>query len=553
MIRTAARAVAVIGLLLVASCGSGPGYSAELTDFESVEAERVSLGDGGELAIGSDREERFVAQWGEPDGSGWTKPQTVVRDPGLEASEVTLARGGPVAVAGFSWYAVDDDEQENFERQDAAVCHGRTCDVIEDVHGTPMVDGDGTFVAVGAEEDSLTMKVWQPSAGVWDAPPGAGGSWGTLTVSGPPAGAEGFDAPHQVRLLDDATFATVVGVLVDGACSFELWQSVPRAGELSKVAATEPRAQSTCNPENLQSRGTKVSFYNRNVDQEITFRRDGSGWTDDQAEDGPLPIDERSGIPMILTQLRGDGGSVAVGSPDTRRIVAQHRAPGEDSWSGPVTVATASEGQECRVAVPATTLDTADVMYLVQCWPEGSAWGGRHDDAPPPTSGFAVASADGRSWVSEPLNRPAYGPELQTPELLLLARGAERSLVWRPGAKGFDELKLPLDNPTVDAVAITGDIAIRVTGNPDESKPCRPTWSVAPLTADAWGKKHGMGPTPEWVGDTTDCYAVAGDVATTRDANPGREFSVGAVVGNNGRIGGLLRRTGDGWRFEADD
>jgi hypothetical protein len=541
MPRTSVVVAALAVSLLAASCSGGPEFSTKVASSDPVEGEQASVGDDSRVAIGADGGERIVVQWREPGGTRWTKPKTLAEGPGLEASELTLKNSGSIAVAGLAWYAADDDERENFARRDAAVCFAYDCDVVKDVHGGTWADGKGEFVAVGAEEDSLEFDIWTSG----------GDGWGTLTVSGPPTG-EGFEKSSDVVLLADASFATVVGRLDGGECSFELWKSKPRTGELVKVAATEPRVQGSCTAEARAARRDAVEFYDRTTDQHITFSRTGSTWTNDQTEAGPLAIDAAAGLPMILTDLRDGGGTVAVGSPDGRTIVAQHRPERETDWSPPVTVAKASEGQECQSTESETLLDSPDVMYLVQCWPQGSAWGDEYDDAPVPTSGFAVASPDGRRWVSEPLERPAYEPYHQEIEPLMLARGGDHSLVWRAGAKEFEEITLPLENPTVDGMAITGDTAIRVTGNPDRSKMCRPTWSVAPLTATSWGPKKSLGPTPEWIDGPEYCYGSVGDLARPHSSGQqGREFRVAAIIGNGG-FDGVLTRTARGWRFTKE-
>lgn len=116
-------------------------------------------------------------------------------------------------------------------------------------------------------------------------------------------------------------------------------------------------------------------------------------------------------------------------------------------------------------------------------------------------------------------------------------------------------LALPLANPTVDAVLITRDTAIRVTGNPDDSKRCRPRWSLAAVTAEAWGPERELGPTPDWVDGPAACDGVIFDREELGLTDQrGREFRVAATLLRfNGSIDGVLSRTPRGWKYEPSE
>ena len=351
----------------------------------------------------------------------------------------------------------------------------------------------------------------------------------------------------------EGSFATVQGRESDGGCTFELWASDPREPELGVVAATEPTALPGCSVESVETDGTLVSFYNRTLDQQITFTPDGEGWTDDQSTSPPLPIDDNggeTGIAMLLTG-REDGSTVAIGSPDLHRIVAQFQPVGATDWSRPVTLARSSAGQECHAARSHTLIRRNDVAYVVNCWPAGGDWGDEYDDAPPPTTGFAFATSDGTTWATERLSRPAYEVSSQVSDPLLLVRGADRSVVWRPGARAFSAVTLPLSNPTVDGLALIGDTAIRVTGNPDETLACTPIWSVAPATGDTWEQSGDVRPIEAFARGPNACYGVVIDREELGliDARR-REIRVAGVIESiNGSIDGVLTRRGGAWLF----
>ena len=153
--------------------------------------------------------------------------------------------------------------------------------------------------------------------------------------------------------------------------------------------------------------------------------------------------------------------------------------------------------------------------------------------------------------MTQRLVRPAYELLSPTSEPMLLARGGEQTLVWRPGAKAFQVLNLPLTNPTVDAVLVSRKTAIRVTGNPDDAKPCRPTWSVAPVTARAWGTSSSITPLPDWAKGPISCAAYIVDLEEVGVGSyVGREFRAG-VTNDLNRLDGTLKRAGGSWTYIA--
>lgn len=538
-------AAAVVPALALTACTGGT-YGDELVRSGPADPARATLADGHELVI-SDGGDRYVAQWRERGGEGWTEPQTVAQGSDLETGGSTIVVGGDAAVVAIDWWQADGDEHDSFVRSDAAICHDLTCDLVEDVTAAPMIDADGTFAAVATDDEVPAFAVWR----------GDDEGWQRVRLTGPPAATGGVHRAPDVRLLADGSLVTVVGRQGADGCTFELWAGRPRRTELAVVAATPARGQDGCYAEDMKAETASVSFYNRAIDQVVTFTRTGDTWIDDQpggasGEGGLASIDPAVGLPMQITDL-DDDSSVAVGSPDLRGIVVQRRPAGSTAWTEPKQVARAPAGQECHAARSETIYGATDVLHLVQCWPAGSAWGDEYDDAPPPTTGVVVASAEGSEWVAQVVERPAYEPLSQTSAHLLVARGGERSLVWRQGAKAFEVVHLPLANPTVDALAVAGDEAIRVTGNPDEDAACVPTWSTAPLTARRWGPSQPIAPIPEWAAGPHDCYGVVIDQEELKRApKPDRAYRVAAVIEDyNGSIDGVLSRGRGGWRFEG--
>lgn len=103
---TRGRLVGVIVLALVLLTGGayagwrqvGGDYDHALERYgdEAGEPHRfVDLPDGeAQLAIGSPDGHRVVVQWRDPDGSGWTAPETVWRDRSMVALDNTVRYGG---------------------------------------------------------------------------------------------------------------------------------------------------------------------------------------------------------------------------------------------------------------------------------------------------------------------------------------------------------------------------------------------------------------------------------------------------------------------------
>ncbi|MCH1867459.1 hypothetical protein [Nocardioides sp. CFH 31398] len=540
----AAGGCAVLGL-------GGPSYGDDLSvdDDGTGGHERVTLSDGSELAVGYVGDGEYAAQWSDPEGEGWTSPQTVVDGGDLVAAGVQLDADGMTAVASFDWYGADDDERETYARVDAAVCRDVSCEPIEGAGG-PELAQDGTFATVTIPNDDVRSTDPAPPYRIatWTA---EGGRWEQTTVEGPPLDMQSFLRPGLV-LLEDGRLATVRTDESDG-CRYVLWAGEPRSSELTEVYRTPSLGGSYCVLDDVRSTGTAVTFSTSTTGDTAAIRPSGDSWTDDLPESGLLAVEDRgrrAGIAMQPVRLE-DGSTTAIGSPDGRRIVAQYRPRGEREWTRPATVARAAPGQRCRGAEAEYLTDSTDVVFLVACWPEDAASGDQYG-GPTPVSGLALGSADGRRWVARPLDRPAFVPQVQLQPSLLVSRGAEESLLWREGARAFDVVRLPLPNPTVDGLVVTGGEAFRATGNPDRRRPCRPRWDVAPVDATAWSYGGPILPIPGYARRPADCYGDVMDEAGYgyTDVPAGRKIEVGAVIESlSGSVEGTLVRRGGRWQL----
>ena len=98
-------AVTVAVAILLASAAVGwavwdpdSGYRHALVKYDNDRGEPnryVNLGDGeAQLSIGSPDRHRIVVQWRDPDGHGWTEPETVWTDKDNVAVESSVRFGG---------------------------------------------------------------------------------------------------------------------------------------------------------------------------------------------------------------------------------------------------------------------------------------------------------------------------------------------------------------------------------------------------------------------------------------------------------------------------
>ncbi len=363
----------------------------------------VNLPDGeAQLALGSPDGHRLVVQWRDPDGHGWTKPETVYEDSKLRAIENTVRYGG--GTVGIVETYVPDTNEDNDDNAVyiAVVCRDLVCDATESLTTEAQVTPDGATAFLGSSPTGALF--WDSTDGFHEA------AWRNHP---------GFDAStsstSEPVLAPDGSLRVVGSRPARGDCTYELYTSEPGAAALTASArVTTPlrgRARSDCR----SSLRTWSDSWVEVNDPELRaatvwFVRDGDAWTSTTEDaSGLAQIDVRG---CCDTYAAGfiHWNSVAFGSPDGQRIQVQSHLLGDEQWSEPVVLDGAPPRSRC------TSLDGFEAgpkgfALVLSC-----------------RGGVAVAaSADLRDWTSTYLPG-VTGEALPDDEGLRI--GGE--LVWSP-------------------------------------------------------------------------------------------------------------------------
>ena len=134
------------------------GYRHALVKYDDHRGEPnryVNLGDGeAQLSIGSPDRHRIVVQWRDPDGHGWTEPETVWTDNNNVAVENTVRFGGGT-VAIQQIYTTDVDSDSDIDSLTVGiVCRELTCEARRSpgFGSEAQVTPDGGTVYLGQSE-----------------------------------------------------------------------------------------------------------------------------------------------------------------------------------------------------------------------------------------------------------------------------------------------------------------------------------------------------------------------------------------------------------------
>lgn len=330
---------AVVGWRVVAA-GGDYDHGLERYDDETGEPNvYVNLPDGdAQLALGSPDGHRLVVQWRDPDGHGWTAPETVWEDERNEAVENTVRYGGGTVAIVETYTSDVHDDSDLSASYVSVVCRDRTCAAQGEEGWTSaaQVTPDGSTVYLG--QSRRGVRFWDTTDGFheerWEARPARS------SVSEP-------------VLAPDGSLRLVAATPARGACTFELLTSEPRSAALTAQARrTEPlrgprRSDCLSYLETWSDDWLKVYPYDHRG-ATFSFVSDGGTWRS-TAEDA-------SGLDLVDVD-RGccDTGiaafvhwnDVAFGSPDGRRIQVQSHRLGEERWSDPVVLDDAPPGARC--------------------------------------------------------------------------------------------------------------------------------------------------------------------------------------------------------------
>jgi hypothetical protein len=303
----------------------------------------VDLDDGeAQLAIGSPDGHRIVVQWRDPDGRGWTEPETVWADEENRAIENTIRYGGGT-VAIRQVYTTDVHSDSDIDSITVGiVCRELVCTAegAPGFGGEAQVTPDGRTVYLGQSERGASF--WTAEDGIHRV------SW---------SGHPGFDyhevSPSDPVLAPDGSLRVVTSEPSRDAGTFELLVGTPGTADLSPVARTTERlrgrAPSDCRSSLRTYSADWVELHPQDHrTRDLWFVRDGAGWTvsgDDPS--GLRPADVERGCCDTSTIGFVHWNDVAFGSPDGHRILVQHHLLGEEGWSEPLLLEGATTGHRC--------------------------------------------------------------------------------------------------------------------------------------------------------------------------------------------------------------
>jgi hypothetical protein len=325
--------------------GEGPyGHSLERYGDEGGEANRyVNLEDGAaQLSLGSPDGHRLVVQWRDPDGHGWTEPETVWADRTNTAIDSTVRYGGGTVVIVETYTPDTSDEDDSNDVHVGVVCRDLVCTATRKAGfgSEPQVTPDGRVAYLG--QDARAVHLWAADGGFRRAP------W-----SGHPGFRYREVSPSEPVLAPDGSLRVVSSRPSRGSCSFELLVSEPRSADLTRVArAAQPlrgRAGSDCRSYlDTYSADWLAVHPDDHRAPDFWFVRHAGSWT--------TTYDDPSGLELVDVS-RGccDTGvagfvhwnDVAYGSPDSRRIQVQTHLLGQETWSDPMLLDGAPAGYAC--------------------------------------------------------------------------------------------------------------------------------------------------------------------------------------------------------------
>ena len=291
----------------------------------------VNLDEGSaQLSIGSPDGHRLVVQWRDPDGHGWTEPETVWTDTENIAIDNTVRYGGGTVAIVETYTPDTGDDSDIHDVQVGIVCRDLACtsSAAPGIGGEPQVTPDGTVAHLG--QDERGVHLWTEDRGLhlvpWSGHPGIADR--RISTAGP-------------VLAPDGSLRVVAGRPSRTACTFELLAGEPRTADLATVArATQPlrgKAESDCQSylDTFSPEWLAVHPYDHRA-QDFWFVRRGGAWSATQRDPSGLQaIDVARGC--CDTGVLGfvHWNDVAYGSPDGRRIQVQTHFLGEETWREP--------------------------------------------------------------------------------------------------------------------------------------------------------------------------------------------------------------------------
>ncbi|MCW2794116.1 MAG: hypothetical protein JWO76_3214, partial [Nocardioides sp.] len=185
-----------------------------------------NLPDGdAQLAVGSPDRHRIVVQWRDPDGHGWTAPETVWTDDKFTAVDNTVRYGGGTLAVMQQFTPDVHSDSDIGNVYVAIVCRELTCTADEGkgFGSEAQVTPDGTTAYLG--QDERGVQLWTSDEGIHRVP------W-----SGHPGFEYGVVSPSEPVLTPDGSLRVVTSKPSRGSCTFELLTGTPGTADLTSAA-----------------------------------------------------------------------------------------------------------------------------------------------------------------------------------------------------------------------------------------------------------------------------------------------------------------------------
>jgi hypothetical protein len=365
-------------------------YRHELVSYDNDRGEPnryVDLDDGdAQLAIGSPDGHRIVVQWRDPDGHGWTEPETVWTDEKFTAVDNTVRYGGGTVAVRQMFTPDVHRDNDGGSVTVAIVCRALTCSAQEAAGygGEAQVTPDGRTAYLGQDEDGAYL--WTSAEGIhlarWSGHPGF--AYRTVSASEP-------------VLAPDGSLRVVTSRPARSRCTFELLIGAPGTADLTSVGrTTEPlpgRGRSDCSSYNDTFSADWLAVHpSDHRARDFWFVRDGGSWAATHRDPSGLRlVDVDRGCCDTAVAGFVHWNDVAYGSPDGRRMVVQTHLLGQEAWSEPAHLPVVPAGHRCSWMEGYEVGDEGfAVLMTCHSGKVGNRWRG---DA------YAVAvTADLRTW-----------------------------------------------------------------------------------------------------------------------------------------------------------
>jgi len=477
------------------------------------------LPDGGRIAVGSRTGHDITIQWRDPQGTSWSAPRQVQRQPKLWTHDVAVDQAdGTVTIAPDFWSQRILDDDYGPKITTLTVCRNYWCDEsrASDRLTSAAIADAGSLVVF--QIDDRHVLLWEEGRG-----------YRRSTISGMPKG------DQRIRVLPDGSFVGVAGRWDGHQCHYVLYTAGHRSTSFDEEVESPGFYDSKpCLLAGVDVPGLNtVNVWIESLSDDISFRRHGSSWAVDRRLLSRMQIPDTRGKSTISpTEVQvGRGKTALIGSRDRKSILLQVRPGSRKPWGKEKVIARAPAGAVCR------NISTAEgsgkkplTMVLVHCYREDRRV--KIVDAPSDVA-LVLATTSGRRWAVSTVDHPFWEPLYS--QKALMAVGDRSSLLYR-GGRTFATVRLGADRQG-DGLTLTpdGTQLVRIPGNANPAGQCIPAWTVAAVTATSW-------PTP--TSFAADGFPRPGTCSGSIYADGGTTFTAGVYQADLSWEGGLRLRNG---------